>query len=136
MKRSYTYDPYPSAEKYYVHRREGEKWIVEEAGQLEARHSEIIKHLELDDLDGLLNADEKFGNLMRLVLAKISAVFRDSNGSKSIVLGAQWLRTAIAAPTSFFSMYRPQLWLKFSWATRQYPIRRGLVSCSPIGVPI
>lgn len=91
FKPSNSYQPYPQQEKIYIHRRINDAWVIEEAHQLELRHSETIRDLKLHDLDGALDTVEKRTGWMKKQLSAIGSAFRTEERSRNVLLGAQWL---------------------------------------------
>lgn len=85
------YQAYPPKEALYIHRQIDGAWVIEELHQLEPRHSETIRDLELHDLDGALDTDAKRAAWMKLQMAAIGTTFRAADRARNILLGAQWL---------------------------------------------
>lgn len=86
-----TYETSPSRELYYIHRHIDNAWIVEEADSLEDRHLEILRHLQIDYLGSPDDPDDVVSRRMIRELTTMTAIYRDTDRSKNLILGAQWL---------------------------------------------
>ncbi|WP_438393630.1 hypothetical protein [Caballeronia sp. DA-9] len=91
MKPIWTYNLYSTPEKYYVHRHIDGNWIPQEAENLETRHSELIRCLVMDDLNGHSGTDESFVRRIKIELNTMSAIYRNAERAKHLILAAQWL---------------------------------------------
>lgn len=91
FKTSYAYQPYPRAEKIYVHRRVGSSWSFEEGHELDLMRSNVINGLRFDQLDGALDKVKIRQKWISEQLSAISVVFQSGDRATNVVLGAQWL---------------------------------------------
>jgi hypothetical protein len=91
FKIKYSYQPHVQRERIYVHRLVSDRWIVEEAHDLESHYSQTLRDLVLDDLGGVLDDEATQASWMRRQLDEIGSVFRAQEDANKLVLGAQWL---------------------------------------------
>lgn len=88
---SYKYRPTPSKEKFFIHRKVGERWEIERKHELEVATSDTYLDLVLHDLEGRLETDAKKVAWVRRILGLISCVFSNESKSRKLLLGSQWL---------------------------------------------
>ncbi len=81
----------PIRERFYLHRRDKNGWIVEDAHELEPRHSAIIRTLKLHDLNGTITSFASQVQWMQSALSAIGVVLNSEERARNILLGAQWL---------------------------------------------
>lgn len=81
----------PIREKFYLHRQDKKAWIVEDAHELESRHSETIRTLKLHDLNGTVTSLASQVQWMKEALSAIGVVLNSEERARNILLGSQWL---------------------------------------------
>jgi len=91
MKPNWTYTLYSTPEKYYIHKHTDGNWVPLEAENLETRHSELIRGLVMDDLNGHSDTDESLVRRMKIELNTMSALYRNAERAQHLILAAQWL---------------------------------------------
>lgn len=81
----------PPKAKFYIHRKIGDKWVVEGTRELESAQSEVFHDLVLHDLEGKLGTDQVREGWARRTLTKIGTVFRNEPRARRVLLASQWL---------------------------------------------
>jgi hypothetical protein len=89
VERSFTTSP--SEAKCFVHRKIGDRWIIERLVELDTPLSTAIGNLVFDDHDGRIDSEEKQLVWAHDVFKRIDRVFSQEPRSRRLLLAAQWL---------------------------------------------
>ncbi len=91
FKVEYKYRPTPIKAKFYIHRKLGDKWVIQGTRELDTVTSDLFHDLVLHDLDGNLDSEEKKKSWLDKTLSDIDKVFSNRNLTDKILLACQWL---------------------------------------------
>lgn len=84
-----SYRPAPPKASYYVHKREGDRWLYQYKDDLPTTVGSGVEDLVFDDLEGYVKA-ESMSNYLEICARKISVAFSAGERSQRILLAAQW----------------------------------------------